>query len=863
MAIPATRLWNANLDLKLNQLLRARLEVVSGTPVTNASEGRIAYDGTVGQQRAIVCVSSAGAGTWVRVPRTDLIEAVTATWAFNASTPFTVNSTTQIANLNASLLQSKVPDVAVTPNTIAVRDAAGSLHVQDATDPTHAVNLRQLEAASSGRRDKDMVRVATAAALPTFVVAGNVLTASVNGALPAQDGVTMIAGNALLVKDEVGTNKRYNGIYTITSLGGASAKWSMTRRADADENAEVFIGMTVFVDEGTANQKSVWTLIDATDDPVVLGTSQLTFGKTGGNTLYKDGNGITLVGDTFHLGDGNPYVPGDLFVASDAANVNRLAAVATGNVLISGGVATAPSWGKITPAHVSGVWGIANGGTNSSAALSNGRIMVSSAGQIVERAALSAGILTVGDAATGVAPLGGGAANRMVGMNASGTAHEHKSITVTSAGVITAGTWNAGVIGAAYGGTGIGVYTTGDILVATAANTLGNLNAVATGNVLLAAGVGATPVWGKVTPAHIAGVWPIANGGTGQANWVAGDILYASAVDTPARLAIGGADTALISNNGLPEWGKITPAHVTGVWSAVNGGTGQSNYVVGDMLFASATTALSRLAAVATGFAIISGGVGTAPTWGKIALTSHVSGVLAVNNGGTGQSTVATGDLLYASAAGTMSRRAIGSNGSILRVVSGVPNWSVLTAADVGAVGGTGTVNRLSKFTTGTTVANSNISDDGTTITALSPLVVNSTVGVAGGSSGHLSFSTQTLTESLVPVGTFGFDGSVLKFKPNAAFAGGLAVNNLKRVCMLMDVLLSSANATAGIHTALGLTMTVTHNLGNAAPLVSITDTTAGNDEITANWRPADANSIEIFWDAVPASGQYRVTIAG
>jgi hypothetical protein len=45
---------------------------------------------------------------------------------------------------------------------------------------------------------------------------------------------------------------------------------------------------------------------------------------------------------------------------------------------------------------------------------------------------------------------------------------------------------------------------------------------------------------------------------------------------------------------------------------------------------------LSRLADVATGNALISGGVGVAPSWGKIGLTTHVSGTLPVANGGTG-----------------------------------------------------------------------------------------------------------------------------------------------------------------------------------------------------------------------------------
>lgn len=77
---------------------------------------------------------------------------------------------------------------------------------------------------------------------------------------------------------------------------------------------------------------------------------------------------------------------------------------------------------------------------------------------------------------------------------------------------------------------------------------------------------------------------------------------------------------------------------LTNALTAANGGTGQSSYAVGDLLYASTTTALSKLADVATGNALISGGVGVAPSWGKIGLTTHVSGTLPVANGGTNAS---------------------------------------------------------------------------------------------------------------------------------------------------------------------------------------------------------------------------------
>lgn len=72
--------------------------------------------------------------------------------------------------------------------------------------------------------------------------------------------------------------------------------------------------------------------------------------------------------------------------------------------------------------------------------------------------------------------------------------------------------------------------------------------------------------------------------------------------------------------------------------TAAKGGTGQISYAVGDLLYASATTTLSKLADVATGNALISGGINVAPSYGKIGLTTHVSGTLPVANGGTNAS---------------------------------------------------------------------------------------------------------------------------------------------------------------------------------------------------------------------------------
>lgn len=90
------------------------------------------------------------------------------------------------------------------------------------------------------------------------------------------------------------------------------------------------------------------------------------------------------------------------------------------------------------------------------------------------------------------------------------------------------------------------------------------------------------------------------------------------------------ASATLTNATGLP----LTTG-VTGTLPVANGGTNLTTYTTGDIVYASATNTLNKLADVATGNALISGGVGVAPSYGKIGLTTHVSGTLPVANGGT------------------------------------------------------------------------------------------------------------------------------------------------------------------------------------------------------------------------------------
>lgn len=116
---------------------------------------------------------------------------------------------------------------------------------------------------------------------------------------------------------------------------------------------------------------------------------------------------------------------------------------------------------------------------------------------------------------------------------------------------------------------------------------------------------------------------PVTSGGTGATTL--------DGIKTSIGAASAGANSDITSLSAL-----TTPL------SAAQGGTGNGGYVVGDILYASGSTSLAKLNAAASGNALISNGVGVAPSWGKIALGSATSGTLGIGNGGTGASDAGT-----------------------------------------------------------------------------------------------------------------------------------------------------------------------------------------------------------------------------
>jgi len=153
---------------------------------------------------------------------------------------------------------------------------------------------------------------------------------------------------------------------------------------------------------------------------------------------------------------------------------------------------------------------------------------------------------------------------------------------------------------------------------------------------------------------------------------------------TGLPLTTGVTGTLPIANGGTgttsTTFANLT-TNVTGTLPIANGGTNLTTYTTGDIVYASATNTLNKLADVATGNALISGGVGVAPSYGKIGLTTHISGTLPVANGGTNQTSYTNGQLLIGNTTGNTLAKSTLTAGTGISVTNGAGSITIANSA--------------------------------------------------------------------------------------------------------------------------------------------------------------------------------------
>ncbi|MEW9530591.1 hypothetical protein [Microbispora sp. NPDC049125] len=178
------------------------------------------------------------------------------------------------------------------------------INLADPSSNGDAATKQYVDNVARGLDWKQSVRAAT-------TTNGTLATAYANGSVI--DGVTLATGDRILLKDQ--TTGADNGVYTVNGSGAP------TRAADADSSAEVTSGLAVTVTEGTVNGDKTYIL--TTNDPIVLGTTALSFSPLGGGgTVYTAGSGLTeSPAGTFNVntGTGLEISTGTVRIAGAAA----------------------------------------------------------------------------------------------------------------------------------------------------------------------------------------------------------------------------------------------------------------------------------------------------------------------------------------------------------------------------------------------------------------------------------------------------------------------------------------------------------------------------------------------------------------
>lgn len=163
------------------------------------------------------------------------------------------------------------------------------------------VNKAYADAVAAGFGPKNSVRAATTANLVATYANGTggvgaTLTNNDTQAALELDGVTMVVGDRVLVKNQ--TTQLQNGIYTVTTVGDGSTDWVLTRATDMDNSpdGEIRPGNYTFVEEGTIASGYGFTQVDFESGDAV-GTDIITFTLFSSPQTYTAGDGIDITGN--------------------------------------------------------------------------------------------------------------------------------------------------------------------------------------------------------------------------------------------------------------------------------------------------------------------------------------------------------------------------------------------------------------------------------------------------------------------------------------------------------------------------------------------------------------------------------------
>jgi len=261
---------------------------------------------------------------------------------------------------------------------VSASDAATKQYVDDVAQGLHI--HASCNAATTG----------TLATISGGIVTYNNGTAGVGATLTTTgnfdliDGVTLVNGDRVLVKNEVAAAN--NGIYVRTS------STVLTRAVDFNTPAEIAGGDFTFITGGTVYNSTGWVQID---DVVTIGTDPIVWEQFSGAGTYTAGTGLTLTGTVFSITNtavtGGSYGGGDAVATFTVNQQGQLTAAS--NVAITANAANLSGTTLNSGVVTSSLTSVGNLGNLTIAG--NGNISMSgSASQISGANLISANLLT-------------------------------------------------------------------------------------------------------------------------------------------------------------------------------------------------------------------------------------------------------------------------------------------------------------------------------------------------------------------------------------------------------------------------------------------------------------------------------------